>query len=41
MVMPVRHVGELEELDADEAAGLWRELAGRCGRSRRPTRRTA
>lgn len=28
MVMPVRHVGELEELDADEATGLWRELAG-------------
>ena len=27
MVMPVRHVGELEELDAAEAAGLWRELA--------------
>ncbi len=26
MVMPVRHVAELEELDADEAAGLWREL---------------
>jgi len=28
MVMPVRHVGELEELDSDEATGLWRELAG-------------
>jgi len=27
MVMPVRHVGELEELDAEEATGLWRELA--------------
>ena len=27
MVMPVRHVGELEELTADEAAGVWRELA--------------
>jgi ATP adenylyltransferase len=27
MVMPVRHVGELEELDANEAASLWRELA--------------
>ena len=27
MVMPVRHVGELEELDASEAAGLWRDLA--------------
>ena len=27
MVMPVRHVGELEELDPDEAAGLWRDLA--------------
>ncbi len=27
MVMPVRHVGELEELDAIEASGLWRSLA--------------
>ncbi len=27
MVMPVRHVSELEELDADEATALWRELA--------------
>ena len=27
MVMPVRHVGELEELDSDEVTGLWRELA--------------
>jgi ATP adenylyltransferase len=27
MVMPVRHVGELEGLDADEATALWRELA--------------
>ena len=27
MVMPVRHVGELEELDAGEAAALWRELS--------------
>ena len=28
MVMPVRHVAELEELSADEALGLWRDLAG-------------
>ena len=28
MVMPVRHVGELEELTSDEALGLWRDLAG-------------
>ncbi len=28
MVMPLRHVGELEDLDADEVASLWRELAG-------------
>jgi ATP adenylyltransferase len=27
MVMPVRHVSELEDLTADEAAGLWRELS--------------
>lgn len=27
MVMPVRHVADLEELDAAEATGLWRELA--------------
>ncbi|HEX2119190.1 MAG TPA: HIT domain-containing protein [Acidimicrobiales bacterium] len=27
MVMPVRHVADLEALDSDEAAGLWRELA--------------
>lgn len=27
LVMPVRHVGELEELDADEASAVWRELA--------------
>jgi ATP adenylyltransferase len=27
MVMPVRHVGDLEDLDDDEATGLWRELA--------------
>jgi len=27
MVMPVRHVGELEELDPDEATGVWRELS--------------
>jgi ATP adenylyltransferase len=27
MVMPVRHVADLEELDGDEATGLWRELA--------------
>jgi ATP adenylyltransferase len=27
MVMPVRHVGDLEELDDREAGGLWRELA--------------
>ncbi|HTJ74641.1 MAG TPA: HIT domain-containing protein [Acidimicrobiales bacterium] len=27
MVMPVRHVADLEDLDADEARGLWRELA--------------
>ena len=27
MVMPVRHVGELEELEPDEATGLWRDLA--------------
>ena len=27
LVMPVRHVAELEDLDEGEAAGLWRELA--------------
>ena len=27
LVMPVRHVADLEELDDDEGAGLWRELA--------------
>jgi ATP adenylyltransferase len=27
MVMPVRHVGELEELDDAEAAGVWSEVA--------------
>lgn len=27
MVMPVRHVGELEELTSEEATGLWRELS--------------
>ncbi len=27
MVMPLRHVAELEELEPDEALGLWRELA--------------
>ena len=27
MVMPVRHVAELEELDEAEALGLWRDLA--------------
>ncbi len=27
LVMPVRHVAELEDLGADEAAGLWRDLA--------------
>ena len=27
MVMPVRHVGELEELEPDEATRLWGELA--------------
>jgi len=27
MVMPVRHVADLEELTVEEAAGLWRELA--------------
>jgi ATP adenylyltransferase len=26
MVMPVRHVGELEELTGDEAVALWRQL---------------
>ena len=28
MVMPVRHVGELEDLGDGEAVALWRELAG-------------
>jgi ATP adenylyltransferase len=27
LVMPVRHVSDLEELDDDEAGGMWRELA--------------
>jgi ATP adenylyltransferase len=27
LVMPVRHVGDLEELDDDEAGGMWREVA--------------
>ena len=27
LVMPVRHVSELEDLGPDEAAGLWRDLA--------------
>ena len=27
MVMPLRHVADLEALDSAEAAGLWRELA--------------
>ncbi len=27
MVMPVRHVAELEDLEPDEASGLWRDLA--------------
>jgi len=27
MVMPVRHVAELEELEGDEASALWRDLA--------------
>jgi diadenosine tetraphosphate (Ap4A) HIT family hydrolase len=27
MVMPVRHVAELEELDAAEATAMWREMA--------------
>ena len=27
MVMPIRHVADLEELDDDEASGLWRDLA--------------
>jgi ATP adenylyltransferase len=27
MVMPVRHVADLEDLGAEEAAGLWRDLA--------------
>ncbi len=26
MVMPLRHVGELEDLSPDEALGLWRDL---------------
>jgi ATP adenylyltransferase len=27
LVMPARHVAELEDLDAEEAAGLWGDLA--------------
>jgi ATP adenylyltransferase len=27
MVMPLRHVAELEDLTAEEATGLWRDLA--------------
>ncbi len=27
MVMPTRHVGELEELTIDETTGMWRELS--------------
>ncbi len=27
MIMPIRHIADLEELDTDEAATLWRELA--------------
>jgi ATP adenylyltransferase len=27
LVMPVRHVSDLEELDDDEAGGMWREVA--------------
>ena len=27
LVMPLRHVGELEDLTPDEAQGLWRDLA--------------
>ena len=27
LVMPLRHVGELEDLTPDEATGLWRDLA--------------
>ncbi len=28
MVMPVRHVAELEDLEPEEVTGLWRDLAG-------------
>ena len=38
LVMPVRHVAELEDLDADEAAELWAARRRRgAARSRRPT----